>query len=187
MATTAEACPDIPRADTQLFARAERLYKATDQVALEALRPELEAAFNRAPDLRDRTCAGKLDIYAQATLALGWVISQSGDWDSAYRWQSEGLRFSPQHVELGHEAAFSLFMQQKYDDAQARIDALLERTDLSRPQRAGLYRTRGHILIELEQWDAAEAAFRASLKYEPGNVQAKNELKYIGHNRPARP
>ncbi|ESQ77845.1 M48 family metallopeptidase [Asticcacaulis sp. YBE204] len=182
-AGAAQACPLISRPDTMLFVRAERLYEATDQVALEALRPQLEAAFDRAPDPADPTCAGKLNVYGKVALALGWLRAQSGDHEGSRAIFVRGTVYTPMDMALAHEAAFSLIELERYDEALIAVDALLIRKPLDKKAKAGLFRSRGYALIGLERWDEAEKAFKASLKLEPGNMQAKYELQYIADNR----
>lgn len=50
-----------------------------------------------------------------------------------------------------------------------------------------MLRGRGYILVELKRLDEAEASFNDSLKVEPKNPIAVNELRYIAELRRGRP
>ena len=50
--------------------------------------------------------------------------------------------------------------------------------------RAVALRGQGYAHTELQRWDEARKAYQRSLKYEPGNEIARNELQYIEDHRP---
>ena len=50
--------------------------------------------------------------------------------------------------------------------------------------RAAALRGQGYAYTDLQQWDDAVKAYQRSLKYEPGNDIATNELQYIDEHRP---
>jgi tetratricopeptide (TPR) repeat protein len=50
--------------------------------------------------------------------------------------------------------------------------------------RAVALRGQGYAYSELQRWDEAAKAYQRSLKYEPDNEIARNELLYIEQNRP---
>jgi tetratricopeptide (TPR) repeat protein len=49
--------------------------------------------------------------------------------------------------------------------------------------RAAALRGQGYAYIDLQRWDDAVKAYQRSLKYEPGNDLAKNELQFIEQHR----
>jgi Flp pilus assembly protein TadD len=59
----------------------------------------------------------------------------------------------------------------------------LKLADIDDGGRARMHRGRGYVLTEMGRLDEAEAAYRESLKFEPGNKIAIGELDYIARLR----
>jgi len=77
------------------------------------------------------------------------------------------------------ERGVALGQLKRWKEALANYDAALSIGKMDKSQRALLYRGRGFALVEMGRLDEGEAAYKASLKLEPGNGIAKNELAYI--------
>jgi tetratricopeptide (TPR) repeat protein len=77
------------------------------------------------------------------------------------------------------ERAVALGQLHRLDEALAAYDEGLTLAGLSNKDRARMDRGRGFILTEVERIDEAEAAYRESLKFDPGNPLALNEIEYI--------
>jgi tetratricopeptide (TPR) repeat protein len=71
----------------------------------------------------------------------------------------------------------------RWSDMLADYDGGLKINDLDNPTKAQMDRGRGLALTELGRLDEAETAYNESLKNEPGNAHALNELKYIARLR----
>lgn len=50
--------------------------------------------------------------------------------------------------------------------------------------RAAALRGQGYAYTDLQRWDDATKAYQRSLKYEPSNDIARNELQYVEQHRP---
>lgn len=70
-----------------------------------------------------------------------------------------------------------------YKRAEKLASKLEDRGSAAHWQAAAL-RGQGYAYIDLQQWDAAAAAYQRSFKYEPDNDLAHSELRYIDQHRP---
>lgn len=107
--------------------------------------------------------------------------------DQALHVLDTGLKLSPiSGVRLGEtvpnliaERGAALAGLKHWQDEVNNENAGLKLGSMSDNLRALLYRGRGFALTELGRLDEAEAAYKESLKLEPGNPRAEHELQYI--------
>jgi tetratricopeptide (TPR) repeat protein len=132
-----------------------------------------------------------LNPYALIGFELGSYYNEIGKSEDAIRVLDETLSLSPSpdgavgaHVgELMNEKGVALGSLKRNSEALDIFEQALASHVLTAHDRALLDRGRGYTLTELNRLDEAEAAFRDSLQYEPGNKRAETELGYIAHLR----
>jgi Flp pilus assembly protein TadD len=121
-----------------------------------------------------------------ARKALAFQAVEQGRTDEAIRLLAEAMQTAPYHPNLAGERAFALNTSGRSQEALEVVNGALDHLELY-PRysnlRALLLRTKGYALGELARWDEAEAAYTQSLKLEPGNDTALNELKYIASRK----
>lgn len=140
-----------------------------------------------------RLAKGKGDVaafdnpYPVMGLILGSFCVETGKFKDALKALDAGLALSPLPKDrlgttvpdLLAERGIALAQLKRWKEALANYDAALSIGKMDKGQRALLYRGRGFVLVEMGQLGEAEAAYKASLKFEPGNKIATNELAYI--------
>ena len=77
------------------------------------------------------------------------------------------------------ERGAALGSLRRLQDALATYDQGLKLPNLSQKGRARMLRGKGFALTDLNRLDEAEAAYKESLTYDPGNDHALHELDYI--------
>jgi tetratricopeptide (TPR) repeat protein len=125
--------------------------------------------------------------YPSIALYLGSYYDEIGKPADAVRVLDLGLStFSEPGVDLGAhipillgERGAALNILHRSSEALASYDRALAVPDQPDTDRARLQRGRGFSLTELNRLDEAEAAYKDSLKLEPGNERAEHELNYI--------
>jgi tetratricopeptide (TPR) repeat protein len=128
--------------------------------------------------------------YAVAGFYLGSYLNETGRYDEALAALNLGLEAAPNSPGLISERNAAFFGLHRFDDALASARRGLEIANLAPEDHARLLRNLGNALTELKRLDEAEQAYRDSLKLEPGNALALNELRYIAQLRrggPAEP
>ncbi|MBC6982043.1 tetratricopeptide repeat protein [Caulobacter sp. 17J80-11] len=122
--------------------------------------------------------------YSEASMMAGSFYVEIQDFAAAEKALSVGLRLEPLNTELVSEAALALSRLGRNAESLAVIDrALGENTWMDALDRARLLRTRGFTLIEMGRLEEAEAAYRDSLKLQPGHKGALGELEYVAKAR----
>lgn len=117
---------------------------------------------------------------------------EAGRPEDALRVQAATLRLrltnaaGPADAALFTETAAAYTRLHRWDEALGASDTALKASQNDR-DRARSQRSRGFALIELQRLDEAEAAYRESLKLEPGSIVALNELEYIARQRAGGP
>lgn len=123
--------------------------------------------------------------YPMISLYLGSYYNEIRKHEDAVRVLDEGiaLRAAPNLGDtlpvLISERGAALEGLQRWDDALADYDHGLTIEKMPDIIRAHLFRGRGYALTELNRLDEAEQAYNNSLKFEPNNTLAQNELRYI--------
>jgi len=126
---------------------------------------------------------------------LATYYDEIGRMEDGIRVLDEGLALSPEPdakagqmvISLLGEKGFALAALKRYPDALAVYEQGIALKDTPPLERAILYRGKGLIMTETNRLDDAEAAYRESLKLDPGNPRAENELRYIAGLRAGRP
>ncbi len=126
--------------------------------------------------------------YPRIALYLGAADNEREQWAAAVAHLSKGLALDPYDPKLATEDSLALTRLGRFAEALAVVDKVLAGDgELSGRDHARLLRTRGFALGELRRFDEAEAAYRESLRFEPNNPTALNELKYIDQQRKGAP
>ena len=126
--------------------------------------------------------------YPLLAFVVGWIEFENEDFQSAHDAYAKGLLNDPNYHSLIMEDTLTLAALHRSPEALGQLDAYVARnTDLPDAQMANALRKRGYVLVELERWDEAEAAYKDSLKLEPEDETATSELEYIAQNRPSKP
>jgi tetratricopeptide (TPR) repeat protein len=126
--------------------------------------------------------------YPLLAFVVGWVAFENEDFQAAHDAYAKGLLNDPNYDSLIMEDTLALAALHRSPEALGQLDAYLARNpDLPDAMRANALRKRGYVLVELERWDEAEAAYKDSLKLEPNDETAQSELEYITANRPSKP
>lgn len=129
------------------------------------------------------------DTYPMAAFLLGSLNVQLQRPEAAIAALDKGLALQPAEPVLITEKGAALILLKRPADALALYDPWLAQDDddAADADRARMLRAKGFALIELNRLEAAEAAYRASLKLEPDHDLAKRELAYIARLRAGAP
>jgi tetratricopeptide (TPR) repeat protein len=202
--------------DEQVVKDAMRAFSAGGFAALKALLPDLQKVVSHAPGTMHRveTCDGRIIIHAdsmaaylaiaaaypgqdtewraspypRAALLAGSVLVEYRDYAKAVKVLMIGVRLTPDDGMLVGEAAGALNMSGRFADALDLVDRTLAAyPGMPAGDRARLLRAKGFAFGEMKRFDEAEAAYTESLRYEPGNPVALNELRYIASQRQGAP
>ncbi len=126
--------------------------------------------------------------YPLLAFVTGWTYFEKEDFQSAHDAYAKGLLNDPNYDSLIMEDTLALAALHRSSEALGQLDAYIARNpDLPDEMKANALRKRGYVLVELERWDEAEAAYKASLKLAPDDETAQGELEYITANRPSKP
>jgi tetratricopeptide (TPR) repeat protein len=119
------------------------------------------------------------DPYPSLALALGSYYNEVGRNADAVRVLSIGLTANPNDAGLVTEKAAALIGLHRPADALATYQGGLSIPNLDPLDKARILRGEGAALTDLGKLDDAAGAYEASLRLEPGNAIALNELQYI--------
>ncbi len=126
--------------------------------------------------------------YPLLAFVVGWIEYEGEDYASAHDVYAKGLLNDPNYNSLIMEDTLTLAALHRSPEALTQLDAYLARNpDLPDELMANAQRKRGYVLVELERWDEAEAAYKESLKLDPEDETSQGELEYITANRPSKP
>lgn len=125
--------------------------------------------------------------YPAIALVLGSYYVETRKFGDAVKALDAGLVLSPLPKdrlggtvpELLAERGIALGQLKRWKESLASYDAALAIKSVEKRVRGMLHRGRGFALIELGRLADAEAAYKTSLKFDPGNPIAANELAYI--------
>jgi tetratricopeptide (TPR) repeat protein len=117
--------------------------------------------------------------YARIDFIVGWLYYDAGQKDRADDWYARGLLNDPRDVMLASEHANALSQLGRSKDALAFADDFLAKNDdMPDKAKALMLRRRGYALGELGHYDEAITTYEQSLKLEPGNSVAQNEIAW---------
>jgi tetratricopeptide (TPR) repeat protein len=136
---------------------------------------------------KDATAATAVaNAYALIALQLGTYYNEMDQNEDAIRVLDQGIALDTmngvqgaQIPQLIGEKGFALNREKKFDQALAVFQDGSKTVGITPIDRARLERGEGLALTEMGKLDEAEAAYKDSLKDEPGNQRAMNELVYI--------
>ena len=132
------------------------------------MEPVLDSSYSKA-------------YYLLAFLALE---SRNNPYNNAMLNLDKGLKLEPDQPTLLYEKANLNYRLKRHDQAVQLYTQLTQSTScLPNPQRARAYRGLGETLAAMQKYDDAEVALYQSLKFDPDNKKAINELDYIDQVR----
>ncbi|WP_375280042.1 tetratricopeptide repeat protein [Pseudooctadecabacter sp.] len=159
-----------------------------------------QAARHIAPQDADTHIAAArllnaLGQYADAAQTFAQVLTDDPAFHSAEMGRAEALRLDGRHdqaievltqltrshpdMPLAYASLGDVYRQQQnYADANKAYDAALGVYEEDASIRWWLYYSRGMTFERMDEWDAAEADFRAALDLNPGNPSVLNYLGY---------
>jgi len=134
-----------------------------------------------AAEKRNTRVVREFNTYPLAALLLASYATEMKQPAQALAILDMGLKIQPGNSGLVSEKAAALFLLGRAQEGTALVSAWLEANALADDvTRARLLRSKGYGLTELKDLDGAEAAYRESLKLEPGHKGALYEVDYIG-------
>lgn len=150
------------------------------------------AAVAAAQEKADNAAVGRKTVavvnpYSILSLYLGSYYNEIGRHEEAVRVLDRGLALNAAHgsefaetlPSLISERAVALAQLKRFPEALEGYESGLRLPGVEDRDKARMLRGRGYVLTELGRLDEAEAAYQESLKLEPGNRIALNELEYI--------
>ncbi len=118
--------------------------------------------------------------YPLAARLLGSAYLDRGDFVKADAAMKKGLALSPADPFLANEEALTLAKLHRPAEGLAVVQRAIDADALApKPIQARLLRTKGYNLGDLGRYDEAIVAYQDSLKLEPENGLAKNEIGYL--------
>jgi tetratricopeptide (TPR) repeat protein len=155
----------------------------TEAVVAQGLRPPDNIAIMTAPN-----------PYPQIGLMLAFYYNEAGRPQDALRVIDATIKLSAlSELHLGAklsalltESSAAYVTMEHWGESLVAADAALEASQTD-PDKARSFRSRGFALVELGRLDDAEAAYRDSLRLEPDNGLAKEEMGYIARLRTGAP
>lgn len=149
--------------------------------------PNLEAVVSHSPADSAELAACGLSVeqwanspYPLAAMLLGSARVEFGWGPEAEQALRRGLLMTPHNPMLAAEAGTALVMQKRFADVVVLADGVLNSGEtLEDKEHARLLRVRGYALVELNRLDEAETSYRDSLRFDPGNPTAPEELEYL--------
>lgn len=128
----------------------------------------------------DRVVIPCFPSYSRAYYLLGFIAIEKGNAERALVQLNKGLALQPDHPVILLEKATVLSMRKQPEEAY-ECYVLAEKPNFASTLNilARALRGQGVALIDLNRLDEAEVCLRNSLKYEPDNKVAMNEIEYI--------
>lgn len=153
---------------------------------------ELVAQGVKAPD--EITILTAPNPYPQIGLMLAFYYNEADQPMEALRVIAAATQLSSMaQLHLGArlaslltESAAAYVTLKRWDESLGAADAALEASQTDQDKARSL-RSRGFALVELGKLDDAEEAYRNSLRLEPDNALAREEMGYIGRLRQGAP
>jgi tetratricopeptide (TPR) repeat protein len=127
------------------------------------------------------------NIYGDAFLLLGSHYVEAREPEEAIAWLDRGLAIQSANQLLISEKVAALNLLRRYADAAALLQSALDNPALELTlDRSRFLRLLGVTLIDLNRLDEAETALNESIRLNPDNPIARNELRYIAQLRAGR-
>lgn len=117
--------------------------------------------------------------YSRAAFLLGSYYNEMSRPEPALTALNAGLMAAPRDPRLLSEKGAALIVLRRFADALVVYSGGAALPGMAKLDHARFLRGEGFCLTELHRLDEAEAAYRESLKLEPGHGGAQHELAYI--------
>jgi tetratricopeptide (TPR) repeat protein len=124
----------------------------------------------------------KKDLCPDAYKTAAFIYVAANDKEKAFKYLDKAIEIAPFWADPHTERGYLLGQQGDLAAALMEYEKAIELADkykTSAPVKPLALRGLGFILIEMNELDRAETAFKESLKLEPNNKLAENELEYI--------
>ena len=105
---------------------------------------------------------------------LGNSYGEAGDWAAAAKSYQSALHISPNLTDARSKLGRVLFLQKKYDEAEALLDGILQR----HPDNAEAREYYGDTLAAQGKYAEAEAEYTAALQLKPDNAIVRSALAF---------
>jgi tetratricopeptide (TPR) repeat protein len=120
------------------------------------------------------------NAYPRAYFYLGYLHIEKEEYEKAINYLDKGLVLEPANATLLNEKTQGLVKLNKYDEALAICDTVLETIEfVPQNRKATCLRSKGYILIEECKLSEAEKCYLDCLKIEPDNKMAISQLQII--------
>jgi tetratricopeptide (TPR) repeat protein len=120
--------------------------------------------------------------YGFALLKKGWIASSRARWKEAEEWLDKSIKARPYSAEAHNERGYMLNRHGRYSDAATAFRTALTLAQTYRLEKAFeplSLRGLSYAMIEMKDLSGARKALRDSLKIDPGNRLAQNELIHV--------
>ncbi|MBT9447678.1 MAG: hypothetical protein IV086_18445 [Hyphomonadaceae bacterium] len=176
----APACyPKIEQRDRQTVVRA--LSTAEYLVLSSAISTAQQSGASGAPS---ESIVMQPNTYGTIALLLGSAAVEDHQYSEALALLDRGLALQSHHEMLLTEKVSAFQGLGRNAEALAVLDFILNDGELGlTADRSRIFRLKGVVLIDLQRLDEAEAALNDSIKLNPENPGARNELTYIAQLR----
>lgn len=171
----------------------------------------VDAIIDRAmlKDAKDPTaiCPGAAAAFLQSYMDGKVIVTVENDWCDAMLVKGYALnelkrpaeaeqvleslvRHGPSNPQYLIEYAYTVRVNGQLERAldlykkAEKVAANVSDRETAAHWRAAALRGQGYAYTDLQRWDDATKAYQRSLKYEPSNDIARNELQYIEQHRP---
>ena len=138
--------------------------------------------FSSAEIIKGKNVSWVRNDCAAAYKGQAFMDVEAGDAQSAFHYLDLAAKRAPYWVEVYTERGFLLMRTGHPDDAIAAYQQAIDLTNRFKSEahvKPLALRGMGFALTEMGKLDDAQKAYEDSLKIEPGNQLAKNELQYI--------
>ncbi len=126
--------------------------------------------------------------YSKALSLKAYIASDKQQWPSAMKYLAEEIKYNPYSANAYNEQGYVLNMTKRPKEALKLYEKGFEtavRFKYDNSVKATALRGKGYALTEMGDLKGAKKAYEESLKLEPNNQTALDELKYI-KNREAK-
>ncbi|MEO7389754.1 MAG: tetratricopeptide repeat protein [Sphingomonas sp.] len=170
-----------------LLADFERRYAGEKREIYCALTPEQKSRYLADAAKANREAVAIDAGWCRAQYVTGYALIDLQRLPEAQTAFERLVRFAPQNARYLNELGYIFMKQGKWQqslDVYRRAEAVADLTpDRAREERCLALKGVGYDLVELGDFNAAEAAYRKCLNINPNDEDSPRELKYIEEQR----
>lgn len=132
--------------------------------------------------------SGAPNVYPLVFQLLGFYAQEQRNHEEAVMWLDRGLKMQPYNPDLTLEKATALLSLHRAAEGAAIVEDLLKHLgEWPLVDRSRIYRNLGISYADIDKFDQAEAALNESIRLQPNNPRARQELEYVKHRRAGAP